>query len=561
MGPPEGEGDLATRTSGDCASDEDIADLFRREGWWSDVTVAARVEELAELRPRSQAITTSSSGIDWATYAAASDALASALRSTGAERGDRVGVLLPDGPTIHVAYVACEKAGLVAVGLGMRAGQRELEFILGKTGPRALVTLDSYRDQTSGELFEKLKPATALVHHVVVPRFEDQPTGAVLVDGAVAPGPSDSPVAPSEALGPDEVSIVNSTSGTTGMPKCVMHTQNRHYYINEMARELGALSSEDVFMSLVPTPFGFGLWTSHFTPAFLGARLVTLERFDPDLALELVEREGVTVLAGVSTQLRMLLASERFTSQDLSSLRVMFTGGEAVPMADAAAFEGRTGAKVLQFYGSNESGVVVGTRLTDPDDKRLGTAGSRLAGTQLRLLDGDEDVTESGRGQPASWGPALCRGYYDDAEANAQLFTDDGYVRHADICTVDADGYLSVVGRTAEIIIRGGKNISAAQVEAEVGAHPAVALVAVVGVPDDVFGERVCACVQLDADLTLDELCTFLEARGVSREIWPERLEVFDQLPISSGGKVAKGAIRAQLPSLSAAGKTGGTGS
>jgi acyl-CoA synthetase len=146
-------------------------------------------------------------------------------------------------------------------------------------------------------------------------------------------------------------------------------------------------------------------------------------------------------------------------------------------------------------------------------------------------------------------GPATCLGYLDDARANDELFTADGWMRIGDLCTIDGDGYLRVVGRTSDIIIRGGKNISAPAVEAEVAQHSDVALAAAVAMPDEVFGERVCIYVELEpnAKLDLDALVAFLRDRGVSPEWFPERLVVVDSLPRASGGKVAKGELRADI--------------
>lgn len=233
----------------------------------------------------------------------------------------------------------------------------------------------------------------------------------------------------------------------------------------------------------------------------------------------------------------------------------MFTGGEAVPYERAVAFEATTGATVLQFFGSNETGLLTGTTLDDTADHRLRTAGRVIDDMQVRLYDGGRDVTASGRGQPAGRGPAACLGYLGDPAANEQLLTPDGWMLMGDICTLDADGYLTVVGRTSDFIIRGGKNISAAQVEDEVGTHPAVALAAAVAWPDPVFGERVCVYVELradaavtdDAPFDLDALAAHLAARGTSKELFPEVLVLLDHLPRSSGGKVAKGELRADV--------------
>jgi acyl-CoA synthetase len=249
----------------------------------------------------------------------------------------------------------------------------------------------------------------------------------------------------------------------------------------------------------------------------------------------------------------MLLNSAALDDHDLSSLRVMFTGGEMVPYDKAREFETRTGATVLQFYGSNETGALSATTMFDTPEQRLRTAGCVIPEMQVRLLDPDTDddiTTTGGPGVPAGNGPTLCLGYWDDDDANGRLWTADGWMRMGDLATIDADGYLTVVGRTSDLIIRGGKNVSAAQVEDEVATHPAVALCAAVPMPDETFGERVCVFAELRAgftDLTLDDLTAHLAARGVGKELWPERIVVVDAIPRSSGGKVAKGDLRADI--------------
>jgi acyl-CoA synthetase len=340
--------------------------------------------------------------------------------------------------------------------------------------------------------------------------------------------------------------MVNSTSGTTGLPKCVMHSENSKLYMAKLARQVAQLEEGEVILGGAPIPFGFGLFTTHFLPVLLGGTAVVMSQFDPRYALELIETQRATVLVCVSTQFKMMLEVDTFDTFDLSSLKVMFTGGEMIPYRAARSFEERTGAKVLNFYGSNESGFATGTRLSDTVEQRLRTGGSRLDGTEVRLFDNGVDVTSSGRGQPGSRGPATCLGYYGDPEANAELFTPEGFVLHADIVEIGQDGYLTVVGRKSDIIIRGGKNISAAVVEEAAMSHPAVALAAAVAMPDQVFGERVSLYVQLrpGASLTLAELLQFLAAAGVSKEVFPEDLVVVREIPRSSGGKVAKGALR-----------------
>ena len=507
--------------------------------------LAARIDALAATRPDGVAFYSDTEDLTWAEYAHRSDRFAAHLAGLGLTPGERVAVLLPDGPGVHVAYVGCEKAGLVVMGIGPRAGGEEIRHLVRKSGAAALVTRPASRDHDFRALFEALRSEGAqLRHHVVAERQLD--TDEVCYAGG-PPAPAD---LGSRRLGVGDLFLLNSTSGTTGLPKCVMHHPARWFHFHELAVASGEMTPADVFCSVLPAPFGFGLWTAHFTPAALGAPCVVLERFSAEETLRRIERHRVSVLAAVSTQFIMLLNDAAVGKHDLSSLRALYTGGEAVPYERAAEFEERAAASVLQFYGSNETGALSCTTTHDTRDVRLRSAGHVIPSMLVRLYDdAGNDITAGGTGQPACKGPLTSLGYYEDDAANAKLYTRDGWMLTSDVATIDADGVLTVVGRVADFIIRGGKNISGPAVEGAVATHPAVALAAAVAMPDPVFGERVCIYVELrpGARLTLDDLRTHLQARGTTREWWPERLIVLDTLPRASGGKVAKGELRADI--------------
>ena len=539
--------------------DQGVIDAYVAAGWWGTETLGDVVARHATSRPHAPAYIVVDDApprvLTWARYHEISSQLAAVFVQAGLRPGDRLGVVLPDGATVHAVLLAAEKAGLVAVGIGARAGRAELRHLLARTGATALVTHADLLGQAADDLVASLRvDGLSGLRHLVVPDVLDLGDSAVLVDGAAMEAPAAAEGAglmTGRALGPDDLFMINSTSGTTGLPKCVLHTENRWFYFHQLAAEAGALTSDDVFFGAVPAPFGFGLWTAHFSPGVLGCPTVLAAKFDVERTLRAVVAHRVTVLACVSTQFIMMLNSPLFDQLDLSSLRVMFTGGEAVPFARAAAFEDRTGAKVLQFYGSNETGVLSGTRLTDSRERRFGTAGRVIEAMQVRVYD-DRGVQMTGTplvGIPACKGPATCVGYLDDDDANAQLFTDDGWMLMGDVVEIDQDGYLRVIGRTSDIIIRGGKNISAPALEAEIAEHPDVDLVAAVSMPDETFGERVCVylCTRNGVALTLPDITAFLAARGVGREQFPERLIQLDALPRSSGGKVAKGELRADI--------------
>jgi acyl-CoA synthetase len=511
---------------------------YRAAGWWTDTTLSERVRHHADATPDKPAyVDVSGAGLTWAHFDRAATNLAADLSRLGVRCGDRVALWHNDNTAIHVALVAIERCGAAVVGLGARAGVREVAHILATTEPRLLVSdVDHGQSAKQAAYDADTSLRTAI--------FGDGPADLTLDIGhrpdAVRPTPT----------GPDDVFLINSTSGTTGMPKCVVHTQNRWHYFHTKAVDNGALTPADVFLPVIPTPYGFGIWTSHTTPIHLGATTLRIERFSAAATCDAIEQHRATVLCCVSTQLAMILADPAARERDLSSLRVVFTGGEPLPYSQAARFEELTGATILQFYGSNETGMLSATTLADSLDRRLRTAGRIVPEMQVRLFDGDRDVTASGHGQPACRGPALSLGYLNGTDHD-QLFTDDGWMRMGDICSLDADGYLTLTGRTSDFILRGGKNISAVQVEESVATHPAVAVAAAVAMPDAVFGERVCVFAELmpGASLDLVTLTEHLLQQGVSKELLPERLEVVDELPRSSGGKIAKGRLRDEIRS------------
>ncbi|GAA2394057.1 class I adenylate-forming enzyme family protein [Dactylosporangium salmoneum] len=451
--------------------------------------------------------------ITWGEYDRLSSRLAQSYVDSGLKAGDRLAVLLTGGALTHVAYLAAQKAGIVTVGIGPRAGDAEITHLLRKTGA-SLATRAVHRGRPGADIAARC----GAPRHLVVDM-------SLSGEGALGPG-----------LGADDIFFLNSTSGTTGLPKVVRQTMNNRKYFGPLAHAAGRFGPDEVFASVLPAPYGFGLWSAHVVPAMYGYPTVLTAEFDAAETLRLIEEHRVTVLCAVTAQFIMLLNDPGFARADLSSLRVMFTGGERVPYARAREFEERTGCVVLQFYGSNEAGPISVTTVDDPPERRLTTAGRPIPAVRLRLLDG---------GQIAVNGPGCTPGYLDDEPANAALFGPDGWLRTGDRGAVDELGYLSITGRIADFIIRGGHNVSALVVEEAVASHPAVAAVAVVAAPDPVLGERVCAYVVTREPLTLDELRVHLDAGGVSKQNWPEHLVALPSLPLGTGGKVDKAALRA----------------
>jgi len=449
-------------------------------------------------------------------------------------KGGRILVWLPDCPDIHICYLACEMAGVVTVGVGWKAGLQELKYLSEVTGASILLSKQNNPLGKLDDISEYLNLNSLSLEDI----FSNH-----IVDGE-EPNLEGS-------IGPSDLWFLNSTSGTTGLPKCVMQTQNRWFYFHKKAVEFGQLTEKDIWMSVVPAPFGFGLWTAHVTPTLLGIPCLLQERFNALEAAKEIEKHQVSVLCAVSSQFVMILDAS--SNIDLSSLKVIFTGGEAISPTRAQELEEKSGCRVLNFYGSNETGTLSGTTVHDPSDKRYTSGGKVIPEMQVRLYDPTtgERTADTGRGQPACKGPALSLGYWEDDDANKQLMTEDGWFMMGDLVEIDSQGWLKVTGRVSDFIIRGGKNISAVAIEREVELHPKVALVAVVPKPNKKLGETAAAYVQLHVgqSLSLHELQNFLRKQGVSIEWWPETLNVLESLPLSSGGKVAKGELKELIKS------------
>ena len=273
--------------------DQQLVEHNTRAGFWRTETLSDTIRLNAARMPQGLAFREGDHLLSWSLYDELSDCLAGDLIAAGLPRGARIAVMLPDGPGVHVAFTAGEKAGLTIVGIGARAGDKEIEHLLRKCGATALMTEEVHAGRPMHELVALMRSkGLPIAAHIVVDRMGRGPgTGGRPLD-----------VIAERRLGPNDLWLLNSTSGTTGLPKCVMQFQNRWWYFHQLALDTGALSADDKFLGLVPAPFGFGLWTAHFTPCLLGAPTILVSRFDADQTLDIIEQQRPTVISCVSTQ-------------------------------------------------------------------------------------------------------------------------------------------------------------------------------------------------------------------------------------------------------------------
>jgi cyclohexanecarboxylate-CoA ligase len=345
---------------------------------------------------------------------------------------------------------------------------------------------------------------------------------------------------------PADAAVVLFTSGATGTPKAVIHTQRSLAYKARLMVGVHGLTSDDAVLMPAPLAHVSGLLNGVLVPGAVPMKSVLMGRWDPQAALDLIETERITFMVGPPTFFVSLMAADGFTPERVASLRLISSGGAGVTPSFVEEASARLGARVKRTYGSTEAPTVTTSRDGDDPDRAAHTDGRSTGEAEVRVVD-----PESGRSQPAGtpgevWlrGPELFAGYVDAADTRESVTR--GWLRTGDLGTLDDDGWLTIVGRLKDVIIRGGENISAAEVEAVLEAHPAVREAVAVGYPDDLLGERVAAFVVSDRTFDLAGCREWFAERGVATFKTPERVIQVDSLPTLAAGKPDRAALRAR---------------
>jgi cyclohexanecarboxylate-CoA ligase len=420
-------------------------------------------------------------------------ALAGGLATAGVGRGSTVCWQRPNGPDAVALYRACWRLGAVAAPIHHLAGPAEVASTL-----------------------DRLSPAVALGPGDELPLGSPVRRGAVDVD-------------------PAAVAVALATSGSTGTPKLALHSHRALAYKARLMARVHGLGPGDCTLLAAPLAHISGLLNGVLL-TMAGLRAVPLARWDPEVALGLIEREQVTFMVGPPTFFVTLVHARGFDPGRVATLRQISCGGAGVTPAFVRATAAALGCRAKRTYGSTEAPTMTTSTVEDDERHAAETDGRAVPGAELRVVDGELWVR----------GPELFVGY-DDAAATAAAFADGGWFRTGDLGTVDDDGWLTVVGRAKEIIIRGGENIAPGEVEAVLESHPAVVQAAAVGYPDERLGERVCAFVVAGEEFDLDECRRWFEARGVTRFTWPERVERLASMPVLPAGKPDRAALRRLL--------------
>lgn len=467
--------------------------------------------------------------------------LAGGLRALGLQPGDRFAMQLPTAPDTAALYLAALEIGAVLVPIVHIYGPAEVGFILRDAKVRFLALPDRWRGIDFLERVRALGTVPTLERLIVA--GDRAPSGATLLRDLPALGAAARRRSREEMPSPYDVALLLYTSGTTADPKGVQHS---HVTV---AAEWSIPFLEEPGPYLTPFPAGhIAGFNFMLRPFVTGHEMVFMDRWDPLLAAELVQRHRVRLSGGTPFHLQGLLDAARRGGFDLSSLASYGLGGtgvtpEHVELADRAGFAG------TRAYGLTEHSTVSVGHSSMPFEQRAHCDGRLQPGTELRIVNDD------GRDQAPGWeGEILLRGPeqfigYTDRRLDAQAFTQDGWFRTGDIGRLDAAGCLTITDRKKDIVIRGGENISSQEVERVLATHPDVREAAVVAMPDARYGEKVCAFVIPEPGrmLALDDVRRHFDSAGMARQKTPEALFVVEELPRTASGKVRKSDLRQRI--------------
>jgi acyl-CoA synthetase (AMP-forming)/AMP-acid ligase II len=521
--------------------DENRARDAYAHGLWVHKTLADALEMAAAETPGRVLLVDGDFPLDCRTLHGQATALAGAIVAR-APTGSVISFMLPNWWEAAVIYLAATMAGMVVNPILPSLRDRELTFILKDANSRMMFAPSNFRQWDYGEMLSRVAAQFESPPHIIILRGEGGPHtsyASLIQEGGRMP---ERPV-----LDADAVRMVMYTSGTTGRAKGVMHTHNS---VHALIRQLGEhwlIEPGDKF--LVPSPISHigGSIYAFECPLLLGTRAVLMDRWNADEAVQWMEREQCTHIAGATPFLEQILAAASRAGTHLPDLKVSICGGASVPPSlIRAGAEYFSRAVVTRVYGSTEVPVTTVGALRQGDLAHAADTDGRPGLATVKLIDGSGN--EAAEGEISVRGPQMLVGYLN-AEDESGAFDAEGFFRTGDVGRwVDGD-YLVVTGRLKDIIIRNGENISPKEIEDILVLHPDIAEVAVVGIPDARTGERVCAVIvpRRPPGPDVASLRDFLGAQGLAQFKSPEHVVIRDSLPRNDAGKVLKGNIRAAI--------------
>ncbi|BFU44899.1 long-chain-fatty-acid--CoA ligase [Krasilnikovia sp. MM14-A1004] len=509
------------------------------------LNLATLLEDSARRHPGRDAVVLGATRLTYAQLDAAANQVAALLADRGVQPGDKVALSCPNLPQFPIVYYGILKAGAVVVPLNVLLKGREVAYHLADSQARAYVCFEGTADLPMGAEGHAGFQQTPECEHFFL--ITADPAAASPIDGVQTLGQAlDGQPATFTTVGTSETdtAVILYTSGTTGQPKgAELSHANLVFNALTSNRLFGSLATaHERHLITLPLFHSFGSTVQMNAGISVASTLVLLPRFQADQAVELLQREKITFFAGVPTMYWGLLGALHDgvdVAEIARNMRVAASGGASLPVEIIKQFKERFGVQILEGYGLSETSPVA--TFSDPErDPRPGSIGVPIWGVEVKLIDPEWKTIEGTDevGEIAIRGHNIMKGYYNRPEATAEVMR-DGWFRTGDLARRDADGFYYIVDRAKDMVIRGGFNVYPREIEEVLLTHPAVSLVAVVGVPHDTHGEEVKAFVIRSGEITEDELIAWCRENMAAYK-YPRIVEFVESLPMTATGKILK---------------------
>ncbi len=513
------------------------------------LNLAVLLEDSAREVPQRDAVVFSQTRLTYAQVNGAANQVANGLVNAGIQPGDKVAISCLNLPYFPIIYYGILKAGAVVVPLNVLLKPREIAYHLRDSDAKAYFCFEGTEQLPMGQMgYAGFQDAPNCQHFFMITA---NPAGPSPIAGVKTLGMfmvNQPPTFDTVATAPDDTAVILYTSGTTGQPKGAELTHSNMIMNARLADNMFPHEAHEVLLIVLPLFHSFGQTVQMNSGFYMRATLVLLARFDPDAALSAMEKENVTLFSGVPTMYWALLNHPDAHKYDLQkiagTLRVCASGGAAMPVEVMKAFEQKFNVKILEGYGLSETSPVASFNRMDRPAKP-GSVGLPVWGVDVRIVNEEDNEVGVGElGEIVIKGHNIMKGYYKRPEANEIAFR-HGWFHTGDIGRKDEDGYIYIVDRVKDMIIRGGFNVYPREIEEVLLMHPAISLASVIGVPHDQYGEEVKAFVVLkaDANVTAEELIAWSKENMASYK-YPRLIEFRDTLPMNATGKILKTELR-----------------
>jgi cyclohexanecarboxylate-CoA ligase len=529
-------------------SEADVASFYAA-GLWRPETFFEVAGQQADRQPDKVFVTDGTTSLTYRELADSALALAVGLHRRGIRPGDRVSVQIPSWAEFTQISLALTRIGAIMVPIMPIYRRDDVGYMLRNAGVRTAITCGAFRNFDYPGMYASLRPGCPDLRDLIVVRPDGgQPEDALPLESLFADGAGEL----GAAAGPDDPFVIVFSSGTTARPKGCLHTFNTFGCGSRLLARAFGYAETDIQFNPSPVTHTTGLITGFLLPLMHGASVHLMEAWEPRAGLADIVKFHTTAAVTATTFLQTLMDAYDPDQHDPSSMRLWVAAGSPIPAAFVRrAREVLPGLRVLSLYGRSENACTTTCTVDDDPERSVTSDGKALPGSSVQVVDPDgREVPRGEQGDIAYKGPMHMLEYINNRQETAKLFTPDGYSRSGDLGVMDADGYVRVTGRLKDIVIRGGLNISARQIEDLLTAHPAIRAVAVVGMPDERLGEKVCCYAVLNpghGSLTLAAVSQYLLDCGLAIQKIPERLEIVPELPMTATGKIQKHVLRADI--------------